>query len=292
MQFIELVVDVEHHGEFVTPMGTIPPSGNCFVIEPCDVVRVTEDGRIASWHTYLDMAELREALDPILEQTPTGPNPFEGFHTKRIYSPLAKTRALDDVVLSPWLEQLSDGLIGPHTLSSIIGIQIGPGEVAQPVHYDAAAYPLPRNHREVVFNTMWALDDFTAENGATVLYPGSNRSLEAGPAADAEPVQAVMPAGSVLIWPGKTFHGGGANHTDRSRLGLVIEFVAGWLRTHENIQASISTELAREMPPRLQELIGYHLYPDFLGFVDGRHPRKVLNRPALPAEPQTTQATR
>ena len=225
-----------------------------------------------------EVAHLRAALDAILEETPTGRNPFEGFHTKRVYSPLAKTRALDDLVLSPWLEQLSDELIGPHTLSSIIGIQIGPGEVAQPIHYDAAAYPLPRSHREVVFNTMWALDDFTVENGATVLYPGSNHSLDTAPPPDVEPVRAVMPAGSVLIWPGKTFHGGGANRTDRWRLGLVIEFVAGWLRTHENIQASIPTEVARELPPRLQELIGYILYPEFLGFVDGRHPRKVLTR--------------
>ena len=88
-----------------------------------------------------------------------------------------------------------------------------------------------------------------------------------------------MPAGSVLVWTGRVLHGGGANHTDRYRLGLVVEYVAGWLRTHENIQASIPVELARTLPPRLQELIGYHLYPDFLGYVDGRHPRKVLQRP-------------
>ena len=92
-------------------------------------------------------------------------------------------------------------------------------------------------------------------------------------------VQAIMPAGSVLVWTGRVLHGGGANHTDRYRLGLVVEYVAGWLRTHENIQASIPIELARTLPPRLQELIGYHLYPDFLGYVDGRHPRKVLQRP-------------
>ena len=195
-----------------------------------------------------------------------------------MYSPLAKTRALDDIVLSPWLERLADGLLGPHTLSSIIGIQIGPGEIAQEIHYDAAAYPLPRSHREVVFTTMWALDDFTVDNGATVLYPGSNHSPDNVPSEGAETFQAVMPAGSVLIWPGKTFHGGGANGTDRWRLGVVIEFVAGWLRSHENIQAAIPIELARELPPRLQELIGYHLYPDFLGYVDGRHPRKVLTR--------------
>lgn len=248
---------------------------------PALLAEIERDG-YAIRRDVLDAAEvaaLRAALDPILLDTPTGRNPFEGFRTKRIYSPLAKTRALDELILSPWLQQLSNSLIGPHTLSSIIGIQIGPGEVAQEIHYDAAAYPLPRTFGEVVFNTMWALDDFTEDNGATVLYPGSNHSLERSAPADGEPVTAVMPAGSVLIWPGKTFHGGGANRTEAWRLGLVIEFVAGWLRTHENIQASIPTDVAREMPQRMQELIGYHLHPDFLGWVDGRHPRKVLTRP-------------
>ena len=221
------------------------------------------------------VAAVRGALDPILAETPTGRNPFEGYHTKRLYSPLAKTRVLDEVLQSPWLEQFAARLIGPHTLSSIIGVQIGPGEVAQEIHYDAAAYPLPRSNPEVVFTTMWALDDFTVDNGATVIHPGSNRWPDATPPRSGS-IQAVMPAGSVLIWTGKTLHGGGANHTGAWRFGLIIEFVAGWLRTHENIQASIPTELARQMPPRLQELVGYHLYPDFLGFVDGRHPRKVL----------------
>lgn len=225
-----------------------------------------------------EIARLRAVLDPLLDDTPTGRNPFEGFRTRRLYSPLAKTRALDSLVLSPWIEQLADRLIGPHTLSSVLAIQIGPGEVAQPIHYDAAAYPLPRAHDEVVFNIMWALDDFTLDNGATVIHPGSNHWPDTAPPVDATAVQAVMPAGSILVWTGRTFHGGGANRTARERLGLITEYVAGWLRPHENIQAAIPTELAREMPPRLQELIGYHLYPEFLGFVDGRHPRKALAR--------------
>lgn len=225
-----------------------------------------------------EVVRLRTALDELLNSTPNGRNPFEGFKTKRVYSPLAKTRALDDLVLSPWIEQFADALIGPHTLSSLIGIQIGPGEVAQEIHFDAAAYPLPRDHAEVVFNIMWALDDFTEANGATVVYPGSHHISGHDELGSIAPIQAVMSAGSILVWPGRTFHGGGANRTDRWRLGLVTEYVAGWLRPHENIQASIPTDLACEFPPRLQELIGYHLYPEYLGFVDGRHPRKVLIR--------------
>lgn len=227
-----------------------------------------------------EIDRVRAALDPILEQTPVGRNSFEGFHTQRVYSPLAKTRELDELVLQQWIEELANSLIGPHTLSSLIAIQIGPGELAQQIHFDAAAYPLPRTFREVVFNIMWALDDFTVENGATVIHPGSNHWADKAELAERTPIQATMSAGSVLVWTGRTLHGGGANHTDGRRLGLVTEYVAGWLRPHENIQASISPQLASTLPPRLQELIGYHLYPDFLGFVDGRHPRTVLARPS------------
>ncbi len=182
-----------------------------------------------------EVASLRAALDPLIADTPQGRNPFEGF----------------------------DRVIGPHTLSSIIGIDIGPGEVAQELHYDAAAYPLARSHGEVVVNVMWALDDFTDQNGATLLYPGSHLWSDGHPPPGAAPLQATMQAGSALLWTGRVVHG--ANLTGRPRLGLVTEYVAGWLRPHENIQASIPVEVARTMPPRLQELIGYHLYPAYLG---------------------------
>ena len=198
--------------------------------------------------TPQEIAGLRAGIDPLLAETPTGRNAFEGFLTKRLYSPLAKTRVLDDLVLSLWLDELGDALIGPHTLSSIIAIEVGPGEVAQAIHRDDSIYPLPRPHDDVVFNTMWALDDFTIDNGATVLHPGSHRALGGDVPSGVEPVQAVMPAGSVLIWGGRTAHGGGANRTDRWRLGVVIEYVAGWLRPHENIQASIPTDCAAPVP--------------------------------------------
>ncbi len=257
---------------------------NLATMERLDVGELTEaiekDGYVICENvlTPEQVAEMRAELDPILEKTPTGRNAFEGYHTKRIYSPLARTRVLDPLILSRWTKRLADTLIGPHTLSSIIGIQIGPGEKAQEIHYDAAAYPLPRSHDEVVFNTMWALDDFTVENGATVVYPGSNSWQGDEVPTNIDPVQAVMPAGSLLIWTGKTFHGGGANRSDAPRFGVIIEYVAGYLRSHENIQAAMPRELVRELPERMQELVGYHLYPAFLGFVDGRHPRSALTR--------------
>ena len=122
---------------------------------------------------------------------------------------------------------------------------------------------------------MWALDDFTAANGATRLVPGSHRWGERRP--DPAPtVTAEMPAGSVMFYLGSLWHGGGANTTDRTRLGVILEYVAAWLRPQENHVLGVPREIARALPERLQELLGYNIYPPFLGYVDGRHPRRVL----------------
>jgi ectoine hydroxylase-related dioxygenase (phytanoyl-CoA dioxygenase family) len=159
-----------------------------------------------------------------------------------------------------------------------VGIEIAPGETAQALHCDDGVYPLPRPHKEVIINTMWALDDFTEANGATRVVPGSHKWTDARPN-DATPVvQAVMPAGSVMLFVGSVYHGGGANMTDKPRLGTVIEYVAGWLRQQENQVLAVPPDTVRTLEPRLQELIGYNVYPPFLGYVDGRHPRKVLER--------------
>jgi len=131
----------------------------------------------------------------------------------------------------------------------------------------------------VVVNTMWALDDFTPTNGATRLVPGSHR-WEVGrrPDADAEMTVAEMPAGSTMFYVGNLWHGGGANQTERPRLGVILEYVVGWLRPQENHCLAVPRAVVRELPERLQELLGYNIYPPFLGYVDGRHPRSVLTR--------------
>ena len=89
-------------------------------------------------------------------------------------------------------------------------------------------------------------------------------------------VPAEMPAGSAMLYLGSVWHGGGANRTDRARLGVAIEYVAGWLRPQETQLLAVPPEVARALPVRLQELLGYDVYPPFVGYVDGRHPRRVL----------------
>jgi ectoine hydroxylase-related dioxygenase (phytanoyl-CoA dioxygenase family) len=85
-----------------------------------------------------------------------------------------------------------------------------------------------------------------------------------------------MPAGSIMFFVGSVFHGGGANNTGRPRFGTIIEYCSGWLRPQENHCLAVPKEIVRDLPERLQELLGYGIHPPFVGYVDGRHPRKVL----------------
>ena len=227
---------------------------------------------------YLDPADVaakKADLRRVLDSVPTGRNDFEGYSTQRVYALFAKTRLFDAQAIDPLVLDVVGGRLGPgFQLSAPVGISIGPGEIAQPVHRDDDVYPLERPHRDLVVNTMWALDDFTEENGATVVFPGSHRWTDGEPAHSGAR-RAVMPAGSLMIYLGGLAHGGGANRTDRSRLGVIIEYCAGWLRPQENHFLGVPKQIVEGLPPRLQELLGYNVL-GLLGNVDGRHPLKYL----------------
>ena len=117
----------------------------------------------------------RADLDRVLRTTRTGRNSFEGFATQRIYALFAKTRVFDALATDPLLLGVLDQVLGHYQLSAPVGICIGPGENAQILHRDDAIYPVPEPHPPLVVNTMWPLDEFTAENGATRFIPGSHR---------------------------------------------------------------------------------------------------------------------
>jgi len=227
-----------------------------------------------------DEAEaIRRELTAIADDIPHGRNSFEGFHTRRIYALFRKTRRLDAVAIHPLLLGVLDQVLGNYQLSAPTGILIGPGEPAQVLHHDDGVYPLPRPHEQVVLTCMLPFDDFTEENGATRLVPGSHRWTDQKPDERTEVKIAEMAAGSVLFYVGTLWHGGGANHSDRPRLGVVLEYAASWLRPQENHVLGVPPDVVRELPERLQELLGYNVYPPFLGYVDGRHPRRLLESP-------------
>jgi ectoine hydroxylase-related dioxygenase (phytanoyl-CoA dioxygenase family) len=221
------------------------------------------------------VADIRTALHEVLQATPEGRNFFEGFRTQRIYALFAKTRAFDELAIHPLLLGVLDRVLVDYQLSAPVGINIGPGEVAQMLHRDQSIYPLPLSYPPVVLNTMWAFDDFTEANGATRVIAGSHR-WDTSPEPDAETTPAVMSAGSVMFYPGTLWHGGGANATDRPRLGVILEYVSSWLRPQENHLLAVPREIVATLPERLQELLGYNIYPPFVGYVDGRHPRRAL----------------
>ena len=225
-----------------------------------------------------EAARIRDELTKVLETVPLGRNEFEGFNTRRIYNVFAKTRALDELALHPLLEGVLDRVLGLHQFSAPVGIEIGPGEAAQVLHFDDSIYPLPWPHAEVVVNSMWAFDDFTEANGATRVVPGSHHRADAAYDPDQPTIALEMPAGSVIFYTGTLLHRGGANRTDRPRLGVILEYCSAWIRAQENHVIGVPTEVARTLPPRLQELLGYNVYPPFIGNVDGRHPRKYLDR--------------
>jgi ectoine hydroxylase-related dioxygenase (phytanoyl-CoA dioxygenase family) len=221
-------------------------------------------------------AGVRAELATIADAIPHGRNSFEGFNTRRIYALFAKTRSFDALAIHPLVTGVLDRVLQHYQLSAPTGIMIDPGEPAQILHHDDSVYPLPRPHTQVVVTTMWPLDDFTELNGATRLVPGSHRWTDQQPDERTAVRVAEMPAGSVMFYLGTLWHGGGANRSDNPRLGVILEYVASWLRAQENHILGVPPDIVASLPEALQELLGYNVYPPFLGYVDGRHPRRLL----------------
>ncbi len=206
-------------------------------------------------------------------------NDFEGAQTLRVYNLLVHGEVWQRVPVHPSVLPIVEGVLDNGCLiSSLSSINIGPGETAQPIHADDMLMPIPKPHPPTVCNSMWALTDFTEENGATRIIPGSH-------VADASPnygqhydsIAAEMPRGSVLIWHGSLWHGGGANRTDQRRIGIAMNYCAGYIRQQENQQLGIPPSLVRTFSPRLQELVGYGVYSGLIGHIDKKSPMQLLN---------------
>jgi ectoine hydroxylase-related dioxygenase (phytanoyl-CoA dioxygenase family) len=205
-------------------------------------------------------------------------NDFEGSRTWRIYNLLVHGPLYEAIPVHPRVLPVVEGVLDPGCLvSSLSSISIGPGETAQMLHADDQLIPLDKPHRAIVCNTMWALTDFTEENGATRLVPGSHL-FDHSPAigVDYESVPAVMRKGDVLVWHGSLWHGGGANRTRERRVGVAMNYCAGFVRQQENQQLGIPREVARRFPPRLRELVGYGVYRSLIGHVEKRSPDFLL----------------
>ena len=205
-------------------------------------------------------------------------NDFEGRRTRRVYNLLVHGPLYEAIPVHPVVLPIVEGVLDPGCLvSSLSSIAIHPGETAQPIHADDQLVPLPKPHVPIVCNTMWALTDFTEENGATRIIPGthtSDRSPDYGK--DYDSIAAEMAQGSVLVWHGSLWHGGGANRSSAVRVGIAMNYCAGWIRQQENQQLGIPLEIARGFGPRLRELVGYGVYRNLMGHIDKRSPVDLL----------------
>ncbi len=205
-------------------------------------------------------------------------NLFEGAHTVRIYNLLVHGELFERIPVEPNVLPIVEGVLDKGCLiSSLSSIAICEGEQAQPIHADDQLLAMPKPHPALVCNTMWAFTDFTEANGATRIVAGSHKydhSPEYPKHYDS--IAAEMKRGSVLIWHGSLWHGGGANRTSERRIGIAMNYCAGFIRQQENQQLGIPTDIARSFSPRLRELVGYGVYMGLIGHIDKKNPRFLL----------------
>ncbi len=239
-------------------------------------------------------------LSPWIEQTNNGRDDFTGRATTRTGALVARSPECRKLVSDDLAISVAEQFLSAYTnkiqlhLTQVIRIRTGQGR--QPLHRDRLAWGgyIPKSI-EPQLNTIWAMTEFTNENGATRLVPGSPAWPDDRRAEPGEICQAEMPAGSVLFYSGSVIHGGGENQSGVDRVGINITYCLGWLRTEENQFLSCPPEIAKDLDPHLQELLGYTMPNYALGYytepkgmpevgdilppeyVLGRRPRTVLD---------------
>jgi ectoine hydroxylase-related dioxygenase (phytanoyl-CoA dioxygenase family) len=210
-------------------------------------------------------AEMRPEFDRAGRDTE---NDFNGYKTLRISSTLAYAPSTAKIIAHPLALAMADAFLGPHCLSyrigSNTGIEIHPGEGHQVLHTDDSIYPVKLPGMELQINVMWALCDFTEENGATRVVLGSHRADDYY-GEHPEPAQAVMPRGSALFYLSSVLHGGGQNNSDKPRMGLINTYSLGWLRQEVNQYIAVPPEIARQYDETVRRLLGYTKHGSSLG---------------------------
>jgi ectoine hydroxylase-related dioxygenase (phytanoyl-CoA dioxygenase family) len=230
--------------------------------------------------------QLLGELQPWLEQTPFGGDDFSGRTTRRTGALLTRCPSSAAMVTHPLVLEVVDTVLWPKKTTFQLhltkSIAIGPDSPAQYLHRDQWCFdwfPFPRDV-DVEVATIWALTDFTEEVGATRVVPGSHRTPDEQHYTPEDSLPATMPRGSVVLYLGTTVHGGGANTTDTTRIGINIDYVLGWLRQEENQYLSYTLDEVRAMPERLQRLLGYDIGAYALGYIDGgRNPLELVRPP-------------
>ena len=224
-----------------------------------------------------DRQRLRTELAPYMERARVeegnDPKAFLPGYTRRVISLVRRSEVVRDWVMHSMSRHLCDHFLQPncdgrYQLHVTGALEVGPGARKQLLHREEDTlpyFPLPRPN--LVLATMWAVSDFTAENGGTLLVPGSHRWPKERRPREEEIAAAEMEAGSVLVWLGGTLHGAGANVSSNWRYGVILTYSVGWVRQEENQALAVPEKVARELPKDLLDMIG-HTTNGLLGFSD------------------------
>ena len=211
-------------------------------------------------------ADFRALFD---EQGRFDESDFNGYKTLRISGFLGVSQAAAELTEHPRVMAAADSVLLPncsnYQIGSLTGIEIWPGEGDQELHVDDSVYPACLADTQLQISAMWAMNDFTAENGATRVVPGSHKKLlpdrSCADYSGDDIEQAIMPRGSLLLYLGTTLHGGGANRSDGPRAGLINTYSLGWLRQEENQYLNVPREVAMRQSTTIQRLMGYCCHP-------------------------------
>ena len=225
------------------------------------------------------VAAITAALAPFEADRPMGRNDFEGERSQRVYSLAGKGNPFLGLAEHPRVARfLDERLLRGFLLSNLQSIRLHSGETRQAWHTDDAFYLVPRPRATLGFSTIWAIESFTEENGATELIPGSHRwGMEHPDDRTHDVVSAVMPAGSVVLFDAGLWHRGGGNASKGTRLAVSAQYCQPWLRPQESQLLIVPPERARGCSPRILSMLGYSIHPPFLGQVDGMHPLRLVD---------------
>jgi len=251
-----------------------------------------EPGLLARLNGEID--EAVNAADPAMAHLNPAIAGFFGTRTRHVAGLASKSRSFaTDVLCHPTLLGICDAVLLPACAEYVLNlghiIDRGPGAQQQLVHRDELVWVhVPRPAPTLQLASMIALSEFTADNGATLLVPGSHRwPWDRQPTQD-EFAQAAMPAGSAVVYLGSTLHAAGTNETQSEwRRGLHLSYLVGWLRTEENNVLATPPEIARDLPERAQRLLGYGVHDaieklgGYCGMVGLRDPIELLREGKL-----------
>lgn len=226
-------------------------------------------------------------LDARFTATPFCEGGFYGERTKRFGRLLIRSPLVADLVLNRAILDLAELALGNWCeriqLNLAQAIEIHPGALPQFPHRDQDMWQGALGEVEYLLNVMWPLTPFTAENGATIIWPGSHGVEALVEEPKEAPIVAEAEPGDAIIFLGSTLHGAGANYSSAARRGIIVSYCLGWLKPYENQWLAYPPDIAKTFSPELAALAGYAQHRPNLGNFEGQCPSILFA--GYPAEP-------